>query len=90
MPPLRAHCPASGQSHSTACPDTVLPIRSAQHGLNTDSPRERRRVVLHILNADFALEWTRPVTPNVKLVGPILPEPPAPLPAELEVRAPET
>lgn len=65
----------------------VLHLCSAQHGLDVDTPRERRRVALHIVNADFALEWTRPITPNLKLVGPILPEPPAPLPAELEVQA---
>ena len=42
---------------------------------------------MHIFSADFALEWPRPLPPNMRLVGPILPEPAQPLPAELEVRA---
>ena len=40
---------------------------------------------MHIYSADFALEWTRPLPPHVKFVGPLLPQPPKPLPAELEV-----
>ena len=42
---------------------------------------------MHIFSADFALEWPRPLPPNLRLVGPLLPEPAQPLPAELEVRA---
>ena len=41
---------------------------------------------MHIFSADFALEWPRPLPPNLRLVGPLLPEPAQPLPAELEVR----
>ena len=42
---------------------------------------------MHIFSADFALEWPRPLPPNLRLVGPLLPEPAQPLPTELEVRA---
>ena len=41
---------------------------------------------MHIFSADFALEWPRPLPANLRLVGPLLPEPAQPLPAELEVR----
>ena len=34
---------------------------------------------------DWAAEWLRPVTPNFKMVGPILSQPGRPLPADLEV-----
>ena len=40
---------------------------------------------MHILSADFAMEWLRPIPPNMKLVGPLLPEPPKALPADIEV-----
>ena len=40
---------------------------------------------MHILSADFAMEWLRPMPPNAKLVGPLLPEPPKPLPSDIEV-----
>ena len=42
---------------------------------------------MHIFSADFALEWPRPLPPNLRLVGPLLPEPAQPLPAEFEVSA---
>lgn len=35
--------------------------------------------------ADFAIEWLRALPPSFKLIGPVLPEPASPLPAELEV-----
>ena len=34
---------------------------------------------------DWGAEWLRPVTPNFKMVGPILSQPGRPLPADLEV-----
>ena len=40
---------------------------------------------MHIFSADFALEWVRPLPPNVKFVGPILPQPAQALPDKLEV-----
>jgi glucuronosyltransferase len=61
-------------------------MRSQKYGLNLDLGEERRRLVMHIISADPAVEWLRPMTPNARMVGPILPTPPAPLPAELEVR----
>ena len=44
-------------------------------------------MVLRIFSADFAVEWLRPLPPDSKLVGPLLPQPAAPLPRELEVSA---
>ena len=46
---------------------------------------ERRRLVLTIAPVDWAAEWLRPISPNFKMVGPILSEPGKPLPADLEV-----
>ena len=39
---------------------------------------------MHIISADFALEWVRPLPPNVKYVGPLSPKPAQPLPADLQ------
>ena len=58
---------------------------SNKHGVNLAAPQEMRRLIMHILSADFAMEWLRPMPPNVKLVGPLLPEPPKALPADIEV-----
>lgn len=59
--------------------------RSRRYGLDTESPEERARLVLTISSADFAVEWVRPLPPNYKMVGPLLPQPPQPLPEELAV-----
>ena len=57
----------------------------ARHGIDLGTPEALRRGVMHLFNVDFALEFPRKLPPNVKLVGPLLPEPPKPLPADLEV-----
>lgn len=41
--------------------------------------------MLSIAPADWAVEWLRPMSPNFKMVGPILSEPGKPLPDDLEV-----
>ena len=41
--------------------------------------------MMHIVPADWAAEWLRPVSPNMKLVGPVLAGPGKPLPAQFEV-----
>lgn len=41
--------------------------------------------MLTMAPVDWAAEWLRPVTPNFKMVGPILSQPGRPLPADLEV-----
>lgn len=41
--------------------------------------------MLHIINADMAMEQPRPLPPYVKLVGPIMPRPAAALPPDLQV-----
>ena len=61
-------------------------LRSRQYGFDPELPEERRRRVLTIVPVDWAAEWLRPVTPDYKLVGPVLPGPGEPLPAHLEVR----
>ncbi|CAL5228007.1 g11062 [Coccomyxa viridis] len=55
-----------------------------KHGVNLAAPQEARRLIMHIFSADFALEWVRPLPPNVKFVGPILPQPAQALPDKLE------
>lgn len=57
-----------------------------KHGIDLGSPTALKRGVMHLYNIDFALEWPRPLPPNVKLIGPLMPEPPKPLPADLQVR----
>ena len=58
---------------------------SNRHGVNLAAPQEIRRLLMHVISADFAMEWVRPMPPNVKLVGPLLPEPPKPLPTDIVV-----
>ena len=43
-------------------------------------------MVMTIVPGDWAAEWLRPVTPNYKLVGPMLSGPGKALPAHLQVR----
>lgn len=43
-----------------------------------------RRSILAISGTDFAVEPARPAYPHIKYVGPLLPEPPLPLPNSLE------
>ena len=40
--------------------------------------------MMTLCGADYALDWVRALPPDFKMVGPILPQPPAPLPAELQ------
>lgn len=61
-------------------------MRSQKYGVDLDEPRERRRLVLTLCNADFAIEWLRSMPPNFKMIGPVLPEPASPLPPNIEVR----
>jgi hypothetical protein len=61
-----------------------LPL-SVKHGIDLGSSAALRRGVLHLFNLDFAVEWPRALPPNVKLVGPLMPEPAHPLPADLQV-----
>ncbi len=56
-----------------------------KHGINLGSPAALKRGVMHLYNLDFAVEFPRALPPNVKLIGPLMPEPPKPLPADLQV-----
>ena len=53
--------------------------------MDVESRRERERCALSLCAAGFAVEWLRPLPPGLKVVGPLLPEPAQPLPADLEV-----
>ena len=64
-----------------------LPL-SIKHGIDLGSKEALRRGVMHLFNIDFALEWPRALPPNVKLVGPLMPEPAKPLPTDLQVHYP--
>jgi hypothetical protein len=44
-----------------------------------------RRGVMNLFNVDFAIEYPRPLVPNVKLIGPVMPEEPSDLTGEIEV-----
>ena len=61
---------------------------STKYDFDPELPKERRRRVLTIVPVHWAAEWLRPVTPDYKLVGPVLSEPGKPLPAYLEVSHP--
>ena len=56
-----------------------------RHGIDLGSPEALGRGVMHLFNVDFALEFPRKLPPNVKLVGPLMPEPAKLLPTNLEV-----
>ena len=56
--------------------------------MDPDAPRERRRMLMTLCIADWAIEWLRPLPPSYKLIGAVLPEPARPLPADLEVPLP--
>ena len=43
--------------------------------------------MLPLIPSDWAAEWLRPLLPNMKMIGPVLPEPGKPLPSDLEVRS---
>ena len=58
---------------------------SKRHDFDASAPEERKRLVMHIVPDDWAAEWLRPVSPNMKLVGPVLAGPGKPLPAQFEV-----
>jgi len=64
-----------------------LPL-SIKHSIDLGSKEALRRGVMHLFNIDFALEWPRALPPNVKLVGPLMPEPAKPLPTDLQVHYP--
>eukprot|EP00884_Botryococcus_braunii_P016216 jgi/Botrbrau1/3278/Bobra.174_1s0044.1 len=57
----------------------------ASHGIVPRSTLRSYRAAtpLAIINDDFAFLPVRPLTPNIKVVGPIQPRPPQPLPADL-------
>ena len=64
-----------------------LPL-SIKHRIDLGSREALRRGVMHLFNIDFALEWPRALPPNVKLVGPLMPEPAKALPPDLQVHVP--
>ena len=78
--PLTVHTFAAGRS-------VYLPL-SIKHNIDLGSREALRRGVMHLFNIDFALEWPRALPPNVKLVGPLMPEPARALPADLQVHVP--
>ena len=61
-------------------------ICSKRHAFNTiQDQKEQHRQVLTLIPSDWAAEWLRPLLPNMKMIGPVLPEPGKPLPSGLEV-----
>lgn len=62
-----------------------MSLCSKSFNFNPDLPEERRRLVLSMAPVDWAAEWLRPVTPNFKMVGPVLAGPGKALPAHIEV-----
>ena len=59
---------------------------SKRHGFNTiQDLKEQHRQVLTLIPSDWAAEWLRPLLPNMKMIGPVLPEPGKPLPSGLQV-----
>ena len=56
-----------------------------EHGLDMTSEAVRELELMHLVGGDLAIEQPRPLPPKVKLIGPLMPAPAQPLPAELEV-----
>eukprot|EP00047_Mylnosiga_fluctuans_P002408 m.224363 g.224363 ORF g.224363 m.224363 type:complete len:521 (-) comp11085_c0_seq1:48-1610(-) len=55
-----------------------------EFNITPDHTTSARSAGTYIVNADWATEFPRPITPVTHVVGPILPEPAKALPAELE------
>ena len=53
-------------------------------GFKSPPSFEVRRSTFLIANADFAVDYPRPITPTTKVVGPMLPKPPKSLPEDLQ------
>lgn len=97
LPLQAAQLSQEGKKHETLrhdgcavrarCRSVYLPL-SVKHGIDLGSREALRRGVMHLFNIDFALEWPRALPPNVKLVGPLMPQPPKALPADLQVHKP--
>ena len=64
----------------------LVPARSKRHDFDTAHlAEERQRMLMTLAPADWAAEWIRPIMPNFKMIGPLLPEPGKALDYELEV-----
>jgi hypothetical protein len=62
-----------------------MPLPCPASTLNLcECSQSQRRTLLTIVGADLTFQGPRPVAPFLKYVGPLTPEPPAPLPAEYE------
>ncbi|EDV23960.1 uncharacterized protein TRIADDRAFT_2560, partial [Trichoplax adhaerens] len=59
-------------------------INTTNLGLDSLPNYSIKRSTFLLVNSDFALENSRPITPTTKVVGPILPRPPAALPPNLQ------
>lgn len=60
-----------------------------KHNIDMGSRDALRRGVINMFNVDFAIEYPRPLVPNVKLIGPVMPREPQELPRELQVCGPQ-
>lgn len=54
------------------------------HHIEIDADQLKLKPCLMLISADFTLEFARPLMPNVKLIGPLTPQPPSSLPTNLE------
>jgi ceramide galactosyltransferase len=54
--------------------------RRAKYNVPVSEEDSRRKVAIGLMQATFAVDYPRPITPAMKFVGPILPEPGKPLP----------
>lgn len=59
-----------------------------QRGVDLSKPAAWGRAALLLVNADFAVEYPRPLPPHVQMVGPIMISKPKPLPPDLQVGGP--
>ncbi|EDV19296.1 uncharacterized protein TRIADDRAFT_33822, partial [Trichoplax adhaerens] len=75
---------ANAVAHLVILPQMYNAMNTSNLGINSTPLFTERRSSFLIVNTDFAIDYSRPITPTSKVVGPILPKPAKPLPDDLQ------